>query len=144
MNGIEYDICDTQGRIYEFAAAMGYECEKFSDAYLRSDFCRRAMDSEYSRFQLEDEQECWDFIFPEIKDALTRYAEGSEFDGAAAYWIGFTYRQSAIVTGLSSEELSLCITFSAMCRYYPGLHTIDEDEAMNIIIGNINSQRAFI
>lgn len=50
MTGIEHDICDTQGRIYEYASTFGYDMEVFSKAYLCSDFCHRAMDAPYSRF----------------------------------------------------------------------------------------------
>ena len=68
MTGIEHDICDTQGRIYEYASTFGYDMEVFSKAYLCSDFCHRAMDAPYSRFQLHTEEECWDFIYPEIEN----------------------------------------------------------------------------
>lgn len=58
MTGIGYDICKTQQRIYEYTASKGYDMVSFSDAYLKSDFCKRAMDSAYSRFQLETPLEC--------------------------------------------------------------------------------------
>jgi hypothetical protein len=138
MTDLEYDICETQGRIYEYAATQGYNLEKFSPLYLQSDFCKRAMDTIYSRFQLEDELECWDFIYPEIKNELSIYEDNKTFDRNVAYWIGFTYRQSYIATGISSSDLSQLLDIKTMCDYYPGLHTIDEDEAMEIINNNLS------
>jgi hypothetical protein len=81
MTDLEYDICETQG----------YNLEKFLPLYLQSDFCKRAMDTIYSRFPLEDELECWDFIYPEIKNELSIYEDNKTFDRNVAYWIGFTY-----------------------------------------------------
>ena len=64
MDGIDYKICRTQQRLYEYAARHGYEIEQFSNFFLSSDFCSRAFDVLYSRFQLETPVECMDFITP--------------------------------------------------------------------------------
>lgn len=50
MDGIDYKICRTQQRLYEYAARHGYEIEQFSNFFLSSDFCSRAFDVLYSRF----------------------------------------------------------------------------------------------
>lgn len=146
MDGVEYEICNTQGNLYEFIAKKGFNIELFSRLYLQSDFCRRAFDTIYSRFQLADELECLDFIVPELKGKFPEFDDGcitedydripepeSCFSPDAAYWIGFTYRQLYIETGTSSRELSERLPFDAMCRYYPGLHTVDEEMAVSII-----------
>lgn len=165
MDGVEYEICNTQGNLYEFIAKKGFDIERFSGLYLQSDFCRRAFDTIYSRFQLADELECMDFIVPELKGKFPEFDDGcitedydripenakpqgallamgpkdplhkpeSCFSPDAAYWIGFTYRQLYIETGTSSRELSERLPFDAMCRYYPGLHTVDEEMAVSII-----------
>ena len=131
MDLVEYDICRTQARIYRYIASQGYDLPIFSDAYLTSDFCRRAFDTIYSRFQVADELECLDFIFPEINEKLVK--NNTWFDEDVAYWIGFTYRQCYIETEIPSRELASRISFASMCRYYPGLHTLDENEALEII-----------
>ena len=64
MRDIDWDICETQGNIYQLAAKEGYDMEVFSDVYLRSDFCGRYMDAVCSRFQIEDETVIWEFFFP--------------------------------------------------------------------------------
>lgn len=136
MTGVEYDICYTQMRIYEDMAKKGYEMERFSNAYLSSDFCNREMDAEYSHFQLEDVGTCAAFFMPQIEDKLQMLPDDRMFDLDVAAWIGFTYRQLNIVTGTSSTELSNIIPFERMCACYAGLHTIDEDMAVERLIEN--------
>ncbi|MBD5530217.1 MAG: hypothetical protein HDR02_17705 [Lachnospiraceae bacterium] len=53
MGEIDYDICSTQKEIYEYMVDSGYDLKAFSNAYLLRDFCRSAMDTIYSRFQIE-------------------------------------------------------------------------------------------
>lgn len=139
MNGIEYDICYTQQRIYEYMALQKYDMHIFSDAYLKCDFCRRAMDTCYSRFQLEDVLECMDFYMPEIESQLSKTEADIDIDVAA--WIGFMYRYLFIVTGIKSAELVQKITYNVMLRYYPGLHTIDEDMAVDIICNDFKLKK---
>ena len=107
--------------------------DSFSDNYLKSDFCMRAMDSSYSRFQLADEEECWDFIAPEIEKDCKKLDEGAMFDPAVAFWIGFMYRYICRQTGIRSNVLRKYVSYPVMCQYYPGLHTIDEDNAVEIV-----------
>lgn len=132
MEGINYDICMTQARLYRYIANDGKDIKEFSDKYLNSDFCRRAMDCYYSRFQLETELECLDFIYPEIGSISTK----DNCDPDIASWIGFTYRQLAFETNLSSKELVSIIPFDIMAGYYMGMHTVDEEMATDIICKN--------
>ena len=133
MTHVEYEICDNQGRLYEYMAHAGYDIQIFSDLYLGSDFCRRAFDTTYSRFQYADEPECLDFLMPEIGERCTRTISGTMFSPDVAKWIGFAYRHLYIATGIPSTELKELVPFSSMCRYYPGLHTVDEEMAIDII-----------
>lgn len=136
MKGIDYDICETQRRIFSYMARQGYDMKNFVEEYMACDFCRRAFDTIYSRFQLEDVGECMDFYMPEIEDRLSKYHDNQEFNPDVAGWIGFTYRQLYIETGVCSAELIKIVPFDVMCRYYPGLHTIDEANAVQIIIND--------
>ena len=139
---IDYTICKTQGSIYEQQAKDGYDIVIFSDLYLKSDFCRRAFDTIYSRFQIADRLECLDFILPEIGGKCRKFTTREEiFSPDVAYWIGFTYRQLYIETCISSRELSERLSFEAMCRYYPGLHTVDEYMATGIICNDYGFEK---
>ena len=123
IDDIHYDICMTQSRIYRYVAQCGYEVKRFSDAFLASDFCRRAFDTIYSRFQLEDVFECMDLIV----------SHNLYFDEDVAAWIGFTYRQLYIETEVNSSRLVTVVSFQTLCDYYVGLHTIDIEDATDII-----------
>lgn len=118
MEEIDYDTCTTQGRIYKYMAKHKYDIQVFSDNYLKCDFCRSAFDTEYSRFQEELANECAAFYMPEIEDNLVKYPDGSCFDLEEAEWIGFTYRQLYIETGIYSSELADMISFEKMREYY--------------------------
>jgi len=131
----DYEICKNQARLYRYVAIKGFDMEWFSENYLRSSFCKRAFDTIYSRFQTADELECLDFIIPEL--GIIQYMnDDMMFDPDVAEWIGFTYRQLYIETGIPSSEIVEKVDFATMCRYYPGLHTIDEDMATDIICEN--------
>ena len=144
MTNVDYDICETQAMIYRYAAREGFDMEAFSDKYLRSDFCRRAMDAIYSRFQLADDVECWDFIYPELKSELTKYEDNHMFSPDAAYWIGYIYRQLAFETGMPSAEIQGYLPFKEMCKVYPGGHTVDENVAVEILMEAINKKKAAV
>ena len=118
MTLVDYVICETQGDIYVYMAKHGYDIQVFSDNYLKCDFCRSAFDTEYSRFQEELANECAAFYMPEIEDNLVKYPDGSCFDSEEAEWIGFTYRQLYIETGVYSSELADMISFEKMREYY--------------------------
>ena len=140
MDEIGYNICRTQGEIYERMANNGYDIRIFSEHYLRSDFCRRAFDTIYSRFQYADDLECLDFILPEIGDKC-RKTKDFLLSADIAYWIGFTYRQLYVETNIPSSELVEKIPFDVMLRYYPGLHTVDENMATDIICENFQIKK---
>ena len=69
------------------------------------------------------------FFLPEIGERLKKYENGKIFDPDIAEWMGFTYRQLQLETGVKSKELVNRITFNDMLRLYPGMHTIDELDA---------------
>ena len=131
ISGINYDICETQAMLFEYAAKR-YVFDNFVELYMKCDFCRRAMDTEYSRFQLETERECMDFILPEIGEQLVS-VETPTISGEVAYWIGFVYRALYIRTEIPSKELIEKVPLSAMYGYYPGLHTVEENMQIDII-----------
>ena len=118
MEEIDYDICITQGRIYKYMARHSYDIQVFSENYLKCDFCRSAFDTEYSRFQEELPNECAAFYMPEIEGKLVKYPKRQQFDLEEAEWIGFTYRQLYIETGIYSSELADMIPFTKMHEYY--------------------------
>ena len=129
LDSMQYRICETQAELYEYAAIHGFNVPDFSDTYLKSDFCKRAMDSSYSRFQLQCPEEILDFFqYDTIRD--------SGVSGPVAYWIGFTYRQLAFETGLPSKDLLDLYPFSLMLSMYPGMHTQDPEYVGDVLLEN--------
>ena len=118
MDLIEYNICETQGRIYVYMAKKGYDMNMFSDNYLKCSFCKDELDTEYSWYQEETANECAAYYMPEIEDKLVCYPFGCCFDLEEAEWIGFAYRQLYLETGIYSSELSDIVPFEEMREYY--------------------------
>ena len=133
---VHYEISNTQGEMYKRMAQLGYDIEDFSDVYLQSEFCKRAFDTDWSYYQLLSGRECLDALFYDTP--MTKKRESGYFDEDVAYWIGFTYRLLYIETKVPSSELVNIVTFESMCKYYPGLHTIDEEQAIDIICEDHN------
>ncbi len=118
---IDRGICDTQGKIFEQASRDGYDLKAFTEKYLTSVFCRKGMDYKASRYTFEDADTCLHEIYKEIG------GPGKAPYDEAAYWIGYTYRQLAYETGLSSSEVLQKAPFDKLILNYMGHHCIDED-----------------
>ena len=134
LDKIDHEICQTQGDLYEQAANEGYRFPLFSNIYLQSDFCRRAMDTDYSRFQIQSPGELMDFIIPENPQINEKYEKNKRFDGTIAFWIGYMYRYLYFATGLDSKNLLKLHSFNQMCAMYPGMHTVDYEMAAEMIM----------
>lgn len=154
-------IIEGQGDIFEYMALYGYHMDVFSELYMRSDFVKRYYDHGYSFLQGDDVIINLDFLLPEIEDRLTQYPGATKlipsvpgndrdsnlgiavptsetvFDQDIAYWIGQMYRRLNIMTSIPSERLIELFPFSNMCSLYAGFHTIDEDQAVEILTENI-------
>lgn len=131
LTNTEYILCDNQGRIFEhIARTYTYETFlSFVPAFMRSRFCRAWWDVLYSPLQMNLVRDNLDFMLPELKTTMTfRNASDDDqiFNPDAAWWIGFTYRQLQILTGIPSRQIIEKISLEDLCAAYPGLHTISE------------------
>ena len=130
LTKIQEIICETQGNIFRCANELGYDMDKFVPAYMQSRFCERSMDTVYSPFQMADPEECLDFILPEIN--VPKLPQ-PKYRADILYWIGYTYRHLYFSLNKTSKEIGNRVSFISMLAYYPGLHTVDEDMAVDII-----------
>ena len=135
IDKIQYSICRTQGDLYEWAANNKFMFPEFSDIYMNSDFCRRTMDTNYSRFQLREPEEHMDFLIIKNPEILEHKYTDKHFRNDVAYWIGFTYRHIWFETKMPSKEIVTRYPFKKMCAWYPGLHTLDEEDSIDRILG---------
>lgn len=125
---VEMNICETQAMLYEAAARIGYDLKSFSEYFLNSEFCSRSMDTSYSRYQMADPGEIMDFLdMDSVRKTNICQSKGE------AYWIGFMYRYLYYCLGKTSRQLMQEYPFRLMCRVYPGLHTLDEEMAADIL-----------
>lgn len=157
-------IIEGQGKLFEYMALYGYHMDVFTKQYMNSDFVKRYYETGYSYLQGNDLFENLDFLLPEIEDNLTQYPGAvrlipsipggqssnlgfveptSEmiFDSDIAEWIGETYRRLNIMTSILSKELIQLFPFDLMCKMYPGLHTIDATQAVEILMESVKEKR---
>lgn len=130
MTHIQDIICETQGEIFRCANEMKLDMDSFAPQYMKSRFCEKSMDTIYSPFQMADAEECLDFILAEIN---VPKLNNIKYDSSATEWVGYTYRHLYFALGKSSKEIVNNVSFISMLVYYPGLHTVDEDMAIEII-----------
>ena len=126
-------ICDTQGNIFLHTNEMSYDMNLFVPAYMKSYFCEHSMDTLYSRYQMAPAEECLDFILPEIK---TPKIESPQYQSNVMYWIGYMYRMLYFSLDIKSKDIILSVPFQDMLVYYPGLHTVAYEMAVEIIKEN--------
>lgn len=139
LNNVQTVICDNQGSIFEYIART-YTFDTFVEfvpAFMNSDFCRTQWDVSYSRYQFNLIDENLDFLMPELEKKM-QFIHASEndriFDPDTAHWIGFTYRQLQILTGMPSSQIMKKVTFDDLCGAYPGLHTVSEEMSAECLI----------
>lgn len=155
-------IIEVQGKLFEYMALYGYHMDVFTEQYMNSDFVKRYYETGYSYLQGNDLFENLDFLLPEIQDNLTQYPNAVKlipsvpgngpssnlglveptsemiFDIDVAEWIGETYRRLNIMTSIPSKELIQLFPFNLMCKMYPGLHTIDATQSIEILMESVN------
>lgn len=123
-------ICETQGDIFRCSSEMKLDMNIFIPNYMKSRFCDKNMDTIYSPFQMADAEECLDFILKEIEAPKL---EIPIYNSSVIEWVGYMYRYLYFGLKLTSREIIESVPFISMLSYYPGLHTVDEDMAVEII-----------
>ena len=141
MNSEERYICNQQKELYEYVYSRNIDIEQFSDFFLNSDFCNNSLDKPYSVDQFADIMNWLEFLEKEgCKYNVSTMRANYPIE--AAGWCGFTYRQLQIETGLQSKDLALRVPFNRLAVVYPGMHTIDEEMAVDIIKHDFNLERS--
>ena len=136
LDSMEARICATQADVFEWGAKNKYRFPDFANLYLATDFCARSMDGIYSTFQLREPLEHMDFIRKERPDVDSLICD-EVYATDAAYWIGYMYRALFYETGKKSLEVLKEYPFEKMERLYPGLHTLDYNMAVDVILRRV-------
>ena len=117
-NSDDFYLCDIQGSLFSYAVEEGYDLKTFSDVYLKSEFCRRKMDSEYSIYQSAHYTWVAANLFPEIESDLKKIPkEEMNKDYVFAEDVGFMYRLLYILTSVPSRELADIVPFDYLLKF---------------------------
>lgn len=106
--------------------------------FLASDFCKRAFDTTYSVFQLEDEYMSMDYLLKEVN--LPMEDKDIMLTEDAAFFIGFIYRYIYRQTLIPSSVLVLKIPYDYLLNNVYRLIALDEEDAFEIIYEDCNIQ----
>jgi len=136
IKGVDYETCRTQGEIFEEACKRKYDMEWFYYFYLNSDFCERAMDSIYSRFQMADGAECLDFIIPEIGE--NKIENDDYFGEYKAYKIGLNTRYMALALGISSKTIAEKVPYQEFFYWCGRMDDPEFEEIIEILAKKYN------
>lgn len=126
-------ICKQQQELFEYVQEQGADVRAFAEAFLKSDFCNRSLDKPYSVDQYADILNWLEFLEWEQITVQVVPDQPDPIDVVLAGWVGFTYRQLQIETGLQSRELWEKVPMNCIIRAW-GLHTVDEDMAAEIFM----------
>lgn len=134
MPEINHELCECQGDLFELAADKGYDIRCFSNIFLGSDFCMRAFDSAYSRYQCADAEESLDLLEQETASGLEKASGGRGPGGIIANWTGYIYRVLCQRSGMPSREILKRIPPETVIGSYYGYHTLDEEMAADKLL----------
>ena len=120
---IELDIAHNHGALFEYVIKQNYDIITFVNEFMRSEFCRRTWDSEYSVLQL------WDACFTISEYLHEGYVipkTDTPFEDIdMMFWIGYIYRLCVLRLEISSAKLIDCVPLEMLMNGYYGLHTLD-------------------
>lgn len=120
-------LCDIQGRLFELALKMGYDCPLFIDAFMNSRSAA-ALDDVYDRLQWAGEE----YILEELdEEAHGLKKAGITYDIEVMYWAGYTYRYWHYYTNECSREIYQIADAETMKECWPGFHTLDVEMAID-------------
>ena len=131
-------ICKQQQELFEYVQEHHGDVRAFAEAFLKSDFCNRSLDRPYSVDQYADILNWLEFLEWENITVRPALRQQRPVSFRVAGWLGFTYRQLQIETGLQSRELWEKVPIDKLIRAWPGLHTVDEEMAAEIIISDFH------
>lgn len=134
LDDIHRYICKQQQELFEYVQAHNADVIFFAEAFMKSDFCNRSLDKPYSVDQYADIMNWLEFLEWEKITVRAVLQQQRPVSFRVAGWLGFTYRQLQIETGLQSRELWEKVPIDRLIRAWPGLHTVDEDMAAEIIM----------
>ena len=87
MDGIQFKLCDIQGRLFELSGTKGYDSATFIKAFMTSETAK-GLDSKYNRLQWAGEE----YLLAEVIDSAKLTPGGKIYDKETLFWSGYLYR----------------------------------------------------
>jgi hypothetical protein len=120
LRRFERQICDIQGRLFEYSKQRGLDSSDFIEKFMNSNTCR-FMDMPYDRLQWAGEE----YIMETLMDEVAVIPAGEQYDTEELFWIGYIYRYWRLFTEENSREIFAQAGAERMKQCYPGFHTLD-------------------
>ena len=120
-------LCDIQGRLFEYSRAMGCTSAQFIKTFMCGPTAA-ALDRPYDRAQWMGEE----YLFEEIDDESGGLPRGGDLlPQETLYWMGFLYRFWHLYSGETSNKIFNTADSTVMAKAYPGFHTLDNEAAVD-------------
>lgn len=137
---INVGICRLQGGLFGIASKKGFDMEAFSKVYFASDFAED-FESPWSHYQNMFPHEAWEVLEREIGKESVKIIKDPYTEVTSA-WVGFTYAQLHIETGLSGAELARIIPFDDLECQWEHLTSIGKpSDATDILCEEYNLKK---
>ena len=125
MDGIQFKLCDTQGRLFELSGSKGYDSATFIKAFMTSETAK-GLDSKYNRLQWAGEE----YLLAEVIDSAKLTPGGKVYDKETLFWSGYLYRFWHFTTGEDSREIYKQAPAETMNRNWLIFHTLAPEVAI--------------
>ena len=125
MAGIQFKLCDIQGRLFELSGAKEYDSATFIKAFMTSETAK-GLDSKYNRLQWAGEE----YLLAEVVDFAKLTPCGKVYDKETLFWSGYLYRFWHFTTGEDSREIYKQVPAETMNRNWLIFHTLAPEVAI--------------
>ena len=125
MDGIQFKLCDIQGRLFELSGVKGYDSVAFIKAFMTSETAK-GLDSKYNRLQWAGEE----YLLAEVVDSAKLAPGGKIYDKETLFWSGYLYRFWHFATGEDSREIYKQAPAETMNRNWLIFHTLAPEVAI--------------
>jgi len=120
LDGLERQLCDIQGRLFERSLIKNLDSNDFIEKYMNSKTCE-FLDLPYDRLQWAGEE----YILENLLEETNVQPVGEKYYKEELYWAGYVYRYWHYLTGESSREIYSQAKAPIMRICYLGFHTLD-------------------
>lgn len=120
------NVCDNQGKLFEYSALLGYNSEKFVKDYMSSRIAQR-MYSFYDPIQTMDRA----YVLEELLDEAPVPRDGKVWDPEAMWWTGYLYRYWGDYKRIGPPAIYGIADGLTMASLHLGYHTLDDEQAID-------------